>query len=121
MSWVTEHVLGDRVRVLGLGDGVPVRADHAGIDHVQRAQVVDRVGPADRVVVPGALSDERTGCPARRATEGGDPLGDLVHHPAHRLDLRVEHGVQAMKFGPTTFQCTCLRVSARSFRELSRS
>ena len=27
----------------------------------------------------------------------------------------------AMKFGPVTFQCMCLRVRARSLRELSRS
>ena len=86
-----EHVVGDRVGLLGLLRGLAVVTDHAAVHHVQRAQVGDSVGPADGVVVPGAGGYQRAGGADRARPERGDPLGDLVRHLADRLDLRVDH------------------------------
>ena len=66
-----EQVLGDRVQLLGGVDGRPLGLDDSGVDDIQGTEVLDGIGPADRVVVPVALRDERArgadGRPAERA------------------------------------------------------
>ena len=69
--------------------------DDAVVDQVQRGQVRLHGVAADRVVVPGAVLEDRTRRALRRVPERRDPLGHLVGISADQFDLRVDHFVHA--------------------------
>ena len=77
-----------------------MRLDDPGVDDVQCAKVLERAGPADGVVVPVALGDQRARSADRRRAESRDPLRGLVDHRADRVDLRVQHGVHGDEVRP---------------------
>ena len=116
-----QQVVGDRVGLLGVVGGLAVRRDDRLIDDVQRAEVGDRVGPTDRVVVPGAALHQPPGR-ARRATHPSVAMRSAIASTISRTDSTCGSIIwwTAMKCGPTTFQCTCLSVRARSLRASSR-
>src|SRR5450759_4929524 len=93
MQVADQQIVGHRVGVLGVVGGLAVRGDDAFVDLVQCAQVRDRVGSTDRVVIPGACGDQGTGCALRGDPQGGDAFGERVDHGADGIDLRVEHQV----------------------------
>jgi len=55
------------VQVVGALDGCPVGLDDARVHHVECAQMLQGVSPADGVIVPAALRDQGSRRP------GGDP------------------------------------------------
>lgn len=55
---------------------------------------------ADRIVIAGAILDNRTRSAFRRRPEGRDALGNLVGISPHRVDLRVDHLVHPDEVGP---------------------
>jgi hypothetical protein len=99
------------VQVVGALDGCPVGLDDSRVHHVECAQMLQGVSPADRVIVPAALRDQGSRRP------GGDPPRMAIRSAMSSTMARTASTCgssmvyTAMKFGPTTFQCTCLRVA----------
>ena len=86
-----EQIVRHRVGLLDTVRRLPMVGDDALVHDVQCTEVRDGIRPAHRVVVPGAVLDQGSGRADRGRAEGGDPLGDLVHHCPRGLDLRVQH------------------------------
>jgi hypothetical protein len=66
-----EHVLGDRIEVLGGVHDASVRLDDPGVHHIQRTEMLQGACPAYGIVVPVTLADQRARRPGRRAAERG--------------------------------------------------
>src|SRR5690242_9792062 len=66
---VDQDVLGDRVELFGLVDGLAGVLDDAVVDQVERGQVRLHSVAAHRIVVPGAVFQDRAWSALRRATE----------------------------------------------------
>lgn len=96
---VDEHVLRHQVKVFEAVDGLAGVLDDPRVDQIQRGQVRLRRVAAHRVVVPGAVLQNRARRALRGGAQRGDPFGGLVGVTAHERDLRVDHLVDADEVG----------------------
>ena len=95
-----QEILGHEVEVVELLDALAVVGDDAPVDDVEGGEVLLRGRATQAVVVPGAVLRDVPGGALRLGPEGGDALGDVVGHLADRVDLRVEHLVDADEARP---------------------
>ena len=105
-----QHVLGDGIDLAHRLDRSTHVAHDVDVDEVERGEVGRHRVAAEGVVVPRAVLEDLARSAQRGDAQRGDALRHRVGEPAHLVDLRVELLVHRDEVGPTTFQCTCLRV-----------